>query len=89
MNFEMSRKFEKQVYQIKDKSVKRRLSAIITKISKANSLSEISNIKPITGYPGYYRIKFGDYRIGISHEGDVVWLLFFGKRDESTYKKFP
>jgi len=28
-------------------------------------------------------------RIGISLEDDTVWFLFFGKRDESTYKKFP
>ncbi len=89
MKLEISKKFEKQVYQLKDKSVKRKLSAIITKIEKINSLSEITNIKPIKGYPGHYRIKMGDYRIGISLEKEVVWFLFFGKRDESTYKKFP
>jgi mRNA interferase RelE/StbE len=74
---------------LKDKAVKTRLKNIIEKLAEAKSLDEISNIIPIVGYPGYYRIKFGDYRIGISLEDNTVWLLYFGKRDESTYKRFP
>jgi len=75
--------------EITDKSLKKRLLSIIKEIEHAGSLNEIRNIKPIKGYSGFYRIKSGDYRLGISFENDVVWLLFFGKRDESTYKKFP
>ena len=89
MKFETSKKFDKQVYQIRDKSLKKRLLSIIDEIERANSLSVVHNVKPIKGHAGFYRIKSGVYRIGISLENDVVWLLFFGKRDESTYKKFP
>jgi mRNA interferase RelE/StbE len=53
------------------------------------SLKEIPNLVPITGNQGYFRIRLGSYRIGILLEGDTVWFLFFGKRDESTYRKFP
>ena len=89
MNFETSKKFDKSVYKIRDATIKKRLKATIIKVEKAGSLNEIHNIKPITGHPGYYRIKFGDYRIGISLENDVVWFLYFGKRNEATYKRFP
>ena len=89
MNFETSKNFDKLVLKIKDKSIKIRLKKIIEKVALAESLDEISNIIPITGYPGYYRIKFGDYRVGISLEENTVWFLYFGKRDENTYKKFP
>jgi len=89
MNFETSKQFDKMVFKIKDQSVKTRLKKIIAKVALAKSLDEISNITPIIGYPDYYRIKFGNYRIGISLENDTVWFLFSGKRDESTYKKFP
>jgi len=89
MNFETSKQFDKLVYKIKDKTIKTRLKIIIEKIAEAKSLDEISNLTAIVGYTGYYRIKFGDYRIGISLEENVVWFLYFGKRDENTYKKFP
>ena len=89
MNFETSKQFDKLVFKIKEQSVKTRLKKVIEKISFAKDLNEIPNLTPIVGHPDYYRIKFGDYRIGISLEGDTVWFLFFGKRNESTYKKFP
>lgn len=89
MNFETSKQFDKLVFKIKDKSIKARLKNVIEKIAESKNLDEISNITPIVGCPGYYRIKFGDYRIGISFEENTVWFLYFGKRDENTYKKFP
>lgn len=88
MNFETSKQFDKLVFKIRDKTLKVRLKNIIEKIAGAKRLDEISNVTPIVGYPGYYRIKFGDYRVGISLEEDTVWFLYFGKRDENTYKKF-
>jgi mRNA interferase RelE/StbE len=89
MNFETSKNFDKLVLKIKDKTMKTRLKKIIEKVTEAQSLDEISNITPIVGHSGYYRIKFGDYRVGISFEENTVWFLYFGKRDENTYKKFP
>ena len=89
MNFETSKQFEKMVFKIKDQSVKKRLKKVIEKVSTAKQLYEIPNITPIVGHPNFFRIKTGDYRIGISLEEDILWFLYFGKRDESTYKKFP
>ncbi|OFX51618.1 MAG: hypothetical protein A2066_06240 [Bacteroidetes bacterium GWB2_41_8] len=89
MNFETSRQFDKMIFKIKDQSVKIRLKKIILRIAEAKNLNEIPNLTPIVGHPNYYRIKFGDYRVGISLEEDTIWFLYFGKRDESTYKKFP
>lgn len=89
MNVEFSNSFDKQTSRISDKILLKRLGSIIKKVIECDSLSKIPNIKPITGYPGFYRIRLGDYRIGITLEEEVVWFHFFGKRDESTYKKFP
>ncbi len=89
MNFETSKQFDKIVFKIKDTSVKIRLKRIMEKVASAKNLEEIPNITLIVGHPTYFRIKFGDYRIGISLEDNIVWFLFFGKRNESTYKKFP
>jgi len=89
MNIEFSKSFDKQTSRITDKILLKRVGSIINKVVECKSLNEIPNLKPIGGHPGFYRIRFGDYRIGISLEQEVVWFHFFGKRDESTYKKFP
>jgi len=89
MDFETSKHFDKQVLKIKDKAIKARLRKIIEKVADADNLEGISNITPIVGHLGYYRIRFGDYRVGISLEDNTVWFLYFGKRNENTYKKFP
>lgn len=89
MNVEFSKSFDKQTLRIKDKNLLKRVGTIIKKVIDSKSLSEIPNIKPIAGHPGYYRIRLGKYRLGISLEENTVWFHFIGKRDESTYKKFP
>jgi mRNA interferase RelE/StbE len=89
MDIEFSKSFEKQTSQIKDKVLLNRLSKLVKRVMKCQSLTEIPNLKPMVGYAGFYRIRIGEYRIGISLEDKTVWFLFFGKRDESTYKRFP
>lgn len=73
------------VFKIKDQSVKDRLKKIILRVAEAKNLDEIPNLTQIVGHPSFYRIKFGDYRVGLSLEENVVWFLYFGKRDENTY----
>jgi len=89
MNVEFSKSFDKQTTRIQDKRLSKKVGTIIKKVMGSKSITEIPNIKPITGHPGYYRIRIGKYRIGISLEGETVWFHFIGKRDESIYKKFP
>ena len=40
------------------------------------------------GFKNFYRIRVGDYRIGISLERGVVTFLAFAHRKD-IYKKFP
>jgi len=89
MDIEFSKSFEKQTSQIKDKALLIRLSKLVKRVMECKSLTEIPNLKPMVGYTGFYRIRLGEYRVGISLENKTVWFLFFGKRDESTYKRFP
>lgn len=81
--------FEKAILKIHDKTLRGRIEKIIVKINSCKSIHEVSNLIPIVGAPGYFRIRLSDYRIGIFVEDNTVLFCFFGKRDESTYKKFP
>ena len=51
-------------------------------------MEEISDIKAMRGYAGRYRIRIGDYRIGIEVNEDVIEVLCVLHRRE-FYRYFP
>ena len=90
MKIEVTNAFEKKVYKITSKKVKEALLEVIKSLKSAENLSQIQKIKPIIGHKNYYRIIVAErYRLGIKLENNIVWLLFFGIRNERTYKLFP
>jgi mRNA interferase RelE/StbE len=46
--------------------VKRTLLELIERLKAADSLSDLKDVRKIEGYRGYFRIKLGDYRLGIN-----------------------
>lgn len=49
-----------------------RVKEVIEDVELAETTSRITNLKNLKGESGYYRIRFGNYRIGIKIEGDLV-----------------
>ena len=75
--------------EITDKVVKKRLDELLTKLENAKYISEISNIIPLKGINGLFRITTGDYRLLVKQikNGEIILLLVdFRKRNEKTYK---
>ena len=60
----------------------------IEKCEKANTHLEIPNLKKLKGYKSYYRIKIGDYRIGVEIENDVIDFILISHRKD-IYNLFP
>lgn len=81
-------KFYKDLGKIKDKNTRKRLLKIIEEIESANSLLDINNIKKLSGDKISYRIRLGDYRLGIFYEKNTVELVRFVHRKD-IYKVFP
>ena len=54
----------------------------------AQSLGEVKNIKSLTGYKNYFRIRIGDYQIGVYFKGNTVWLAAIAHRKD-IYTYFP
>lgn len=65
-----------------------RVEAAIQEIDAADSLADISNLKKMKGYQHVYRIRIGNYRIGIYCENDEVELMRFLPRKD-IYRHFP
>ena len=75
--------------RISDKNIIRRADNAVEKLKTANSLREVTNIKSMQGYPGFYRIRFGDYRIGFSLEADNSVLLLAIDHRSVFYRNYP
>jgi mRNA interferase RelE/StbE len=45
--------------------------------------------KQLSGYPEYYRVDIGEYRIIYRFDNDTVYIAVIGKRnDDEVYKRF-
>ncbi len=44
-------------------------------LPNAEELQDLTNLKALKGYPNRYRIRVGDYRVGIEVHGDKVEMM--------------
>ena len=89
MRFRIEKSFDRDVDRIKDKKVLRKVRAFISMIENADTIHEITHIKKIEGYESYYRMKVGDYRLGMEmvSNKEVVLIRFLHRKD--IYRYFP
>ena len=88
MNVRNETRFEKDIKLLKDRNLLEKLNQIILTCKQAESVGEINNLKKMQGYDSFYRIRLGDYRIGIEVlENEVIFVRFLHRKD--IYKFFP
>ena len=88
MKLRYSRRFRRDLRQVTDPDLNRRIELAIEALKSASTLSEVGNVRRVRGWERLYRIRVGSYRIGIEMDGDVVILHRFGHRRE-FYRDFP
>ena len=89
MNIQISKRFSKDVQAITDTRILGKIRNVLEQTQTAGNLSDIPELEAMTGYAGFYRIRFDyRYRIGIYVDGNTVQFLRTGRR-EDFYKKFP
>ncbi len=62
--------------------------AVLESLEAANKLSDVPDIKKLEGFKVFYRIRIGDYRIGIKQEEPAIVVMTILRRG-AIYKKFP
>jgi len=80
--------FLKDVEKIRVKSVLLKLQEIIESIRRAETLDEMSDVKKLTGSKNYFRLRFGNYRIGFKFQNKEIKLIRILHRKE-IYSYFP
>jgi len=88
MKITFDKSFSKSLDKINDKIVLKRIEKTIMQCEKAIDLVQISNLKKLVGYKNYYRIKIGDYRIGIEITNQVIDFIIVAHRKD-IYNRFP
>lgn len=80
--------FEKDIEKLRMQSVKDDVANAIEQVEQAEGLPAIVNLKKLKGFKTAYRIRIGDYRIGVFVDGDTVeFARVVHRRD--IYKFFP
>ncbi len=80
--------FEKDLKQVKDKQLLRRISQVIEDIKVANGPNDIKQLEKLKGYENFYRIRISDYRMGIVIVEDKIFIIRILQRKE-IYRFFP
>ena len=60
----------------------------IEELEDASAITDVRGVIKMTGEGPYYRIRIGEYRLGLAVEGDEATLLRFLHRSE-IYQSFP
>ena len=88
MKVRFKESFARDLRNLKDKALLGRIRALIESVEKAESLADVAGLKKLRGGGAYYRIRVGDYRVGLAVEEDVVAFVRALHRRE-VYRYFP
>lgn len=88
MQIEFRKTFKQDLKNLKDGQALKRIQKVVEEIELANGLSDIRNIKLLQGHENFYRIRVGDYRIGLLVDGETVAFVRVLHRKE-VYRYFP
>jgi len=63
-------------------------SFVFKELPEANSILELGNVEQMKGYTSYYKVRFGQYRIGLKMKDDIV-ILERALHRKDIYRYFP
>ena len=80
--------FNKDLAALRDRKTAEAVANAISDVKSAASLKDIRNIKKLKGSTHHYRIRVGQYRLGLFVQDGVVEFSRFLHRKE-VYRYFP
>ena len=89
MKLEIRRSFTRDIRRIQNQSLLNRIDRKIAEMEAASDITEVSGVEKLTSSSGNdYRIRIGNYRLGLTIENEVAILVRFGHRSD-IYQSFP
>ncbi len=87
MEIIVTKTFTKQYLRC-PKHVQEDARKVISTLEKAKSVYDIKGIEKLSGFKIYYRLRIGQYRIGVKEQSPKVYVLCIMERSQ-IYKNFP
>ncbi|MGH8477808.1 MAG: type II toxin-antitoxin system RelE family toxin [Methylococcales bacterium] len=88
MKVDFRRSFIRDLKKIRDNAVLEKIRKAIERVERVQDMNQIEGLAKLSGAYGYYRLRIGDYRIGIVAHGDIVqFVRCLHRRD--IYRYFP
>jgi len=88
MKYKIERSFERDFKKLRNKDLAQSILDAINNVHSANGTDEIYNLKKLSGHKTAFRIRSGNYRIGVFIENNTVFFTAFDHRKD-IYKRFP
>jgi mRNA interferase RelE/StbE len=88
MIVEIDRRFQKDINSVKDTQLNVSVIRVIKQIQSSNNLLEIKNIRKLKGFKNLYRIRLGDYRIGLEYTKEKITIIRLLHR-KTIYDQWP
>ena len=81
--------FRRDIRRVTNASLRRRIERKIAELEAAVAISRVRSVEKVESASGNdYRIRIGNYRLGITIEDEVAILVRFGHRSD-IYRRFP
>ncbi|MCP4719790.1 MAG: type II toxin-antitoxin system RelE/ParE family toxin, partial [Desulfobacteraceae bacterium] len=78
MNLDFKKSFAKDLKKRRtDKPLLDRVRKVIQEVEEARNIHSIRNLKKLKAQGSHYRIRMGDYRLGLVIEEDTVCFVRF------------
>lgn len=88
MKTEFKSSFGRDLKALKDRKLLDRIRAVIEEVEAAQSWQQLAQLTKLQGKGDYYRIRVGDYRLGVIVENQTMIFVRCLHRRE-VYKYFP
>jgi len=88
MTVEFRASFARDLRTIRDADLLARIQVAVEAVEQAEKLQDVPNLIRMQGGGTYYRLRVGDYRLGLSVTDNIVAFVRCLNRSE-IYKNFP
>jgi mRNA interferase RelE/StbE len=88
MRVEFLDSFAKDLDHISTKQVKQAVEKLILRVESVSTPRAIPHLKKLAGVPHAFRVRLGEYRVGVFIEGDIVQFARILHRKD-IYRVFP
>ena len=75
MIVKIDKSFGRDQRKIREQEVLLEIIRVIEQAKSASSLDQINGIKKLKGFKEFYRIRIGDFRVGINVKGSVIEFI--------------